>query len=232
MDAARVRFLIQTKRLGLAAAADQLGVTYDALAHFCSRHRIHTRKPPQPKIDIDRLRTMVEVEKRTQREAAELLGCSRSAIDRWCRRLGLSTQRTGPRAGALHPGWKHGIRIRKGYRYVYVPSQDGRRGKYVAEHRLVMEAAIGRPLERSEVVHHVNGDPLDNRPENLWMFPSNAEHLRHELMGRTPNWTAAGLEAIRLGVEKAARNRRRTANLRRSAGDARGQPQTSDRRSS
>jgi len=44
-----------------------------------------------------------------------------------------------------------------------------------AESRVIMEQALGRRLTSSELVHHINENPLDNRIENL-LLVTRPEH--------------------------------------------------------
>ena len=52
------------------------------------------------------------------------------------------------------------------------------KGGAIKMHRLVMSEKLGRPLKKSEIVHHINGDRRDFRHENLEVM-TRAEHIKH-----------------------------------------------------
>ena len=52
----------------------------------------------------------------------------------------------------------------------------GRKDGYVLEHRKVAQDLIGRALLPNEVVHHIDGDKLNNSPKNLFICSTMNEH--------------------------------------------------------
>ena len=83
------------------------------------------------------------------------------------------------KVGKLANGWQGGrIVSPDGYIKIACPGHPcaTKRGFYVMEHRLVMEAHLGRYLKPTEIVHHINGIVDDNRLENLMLFPSRKAH--------------------------------------------------------
>jgi len=105
-------------------------------------------------------------------------------------------------------GCQPGIKTGRGYIHLYRPGHPrANSGGYVSEHLLVMEQKVGRPLKDKEVIHHIDGNPANNKPDNLMLFATSGKHVVHhallrrrivmsELLSITPDqwWDACHLD--------------------------------------
>lgn len=93
---------------------------------------------------------------------AKTLNRSTTSIRHKASRLGLRRRGTGRRDRiACYDG------------YEYVSSHNNR----YATHRHVMSSLIGRPLTSDEVVHHKDGNTLNNHPDNLELH-TRSSHMK------------------------------------------------------
>lgn len=141
-----------------------------------------------------------ELELKPIRQIAEEVGCTHSAVAFCIRKYnitvphrdkyryvdkskavkqGLKERFPEGRFGEQASNWKGGRAVTAGgHIYVYSPEHPHRTKQgYVMEHRLVMEKHLGRYLEPTEDIHHINGDKKDNRIENLKLL-SRSEHTK------------------------------------------------------
>ena len=71
----------------------------------------------------------------------------------------------------------------QGYRFI---QHEGRRR---ALHRVIVEQREGRELRPDEVVHHVDGNPLNNDSHNLVIL-TRSEHMKIHKRRRRRRWTS------------------------------------------
>jgi hypothetical protein len=69
--------------------------------------------------------------------------------------------------------WKGGTINMQGYKIFC------NNGKRISEHRYIMEKYLGRKLLRKEIIHHIDGNRLNNSLDNLFLFSSSSEHMKN-----------------------------------------------------
>lgn len=201
--------------LSCKSIAIRLGVAASSIVHHLKKRNV-SRRLKRHDWNDEQLHDLYTLKRMTVDEIGCLLGISGKVVNKRLRKIGVKMRPRGQKFGCEHKGWKGGKTIDKsGYVLSYHPDHpNANRSGYIREHRVVMESIVGRFLTKEEVVHHIDGNKLNNCPSNLKLYQSNGEHLAETLRGKTPNWTEDGLRRLRQSI---ARQRSTRGMLRQRA---------------
>ena len=144
--------------------------------------------------------------RRSSRDIAKILGLSDRYVRKVAFRRGLQRLHVGAQSGDKNRQFVSGRRIDlDGYVLVTAPSnhpyarkRPNRNSLIIFEHRLIAETKLGRYLQPTEVVDHIDGLTLHNDPENLRIFQKNGDHLHETISGLPKAISVSGKKNISL----------------------------------
>lgn len=172
------------------------GTSIDTLKP-CSEKRIQLRCDECGTITVTTYANYRNVQK--QRGNSGITFCRlcalRKSAKKRCGSVPWNKGKAGP-SGPAAACWHGGEHIdHYGYKVCYVPNSSGvGRGHYEKEHVLAMERFLGRNLERGEVVHHIDGDKLNNGLENLYLMENGGHTRTHQTLQHI------GYQLVRAGL--------------------------------
>lgn len=151
-------------------------------------------------------------------QIAERLGTTYKRVKSRVRKHNMPRRPVGAPPGERNPSYIAGRRIDLAG-YAVVPLKRGdphphqripphKKTGFLREHRLIMERHLGRYLEPTEVVDHIDGLTLHNTPENLRLFASNGEHLAHTISGVPKQFSSSGHQNIGARTDRGREIRR------------------------
>jgi len=150
---------------------------------------------PRKHLDDDRMRELYTTKRLTTWQIAAEMGIAQATVCEHLRRMGiLRTKQEAQRVRYSGQPHKRLEDNGHGYAEIFMPEHPNARANgYLLEHRYIMSHLLGRPLQDDEVVHHINGDPKDNRIGNLRLM----RHGQHSSLMASPESDEDLLEALR-----------------------------------
>lgn len=155
--------------------ARRLGVSSEPVRNVLRSAGVAIRRAgPVKKVTEEQLSFMLDGYKRgaSSEELAADLNLSATTVTRCLKKAEVTIRPAGFRHGEEHHGWTGGRHEHGDYIRVWIPAGDpyismaqkhgDSGGGYCYEHRLVMAKHLGRPLLKSETVHHKNNNDTKN----------------------------------------------------------------------
>lgn len=166
-DENELRKLYVDERLDQSEISDRYDVSQGTISKWINKHNI-----TRPLNDEEYLREKYFVENMSLSEIADEIGCWKGSVGKAMERLGIERrdQLTNPSVQT------------NTYGHEYTSSQS----ENVYIHRLLAVAEYGIERVKGNDVHHINGVPWDNRPENIEVV-SREEHNQKHLPERDSN---------------------------------------------
>ena len=184
--------LFNIERKTIREVAKIYGCSCKVISNHLKKYEInkwgwHPNKEQLYDLYINKNMTQVEIKEYFKLKSAHI-------VETLMKRYSIPRRKTAKRNqfGQHNASWNGGIRILNGYRYVY--DLNSRCNKhYAPEHDLVMEKYLGRKLKyyslnnrNNEVVHHIDGNKLNNSLDNLKLM-THGEHVRFHRLQNQPS---------------------------------------------
>jgi len=162
-----------------AEIGEKFGVSQRTISRMMEKHEIDTspRAPDNRLRDAEKMEELYCEKMLTASTIADDFGCSPRCVIDWLERHSIETRGRLEEANRVRMEKPPRVRTEKrGYEVV----ENVFKGEkyYLRLHRLIYAAEHGTDAVDGKVVHHKNGIPWDNRPQNLEAMTAE-EHGRH-----------------------------------------------------
>jgi predicted DNA-binding protein YlxM (UPF0122 family) len=191
-DADWLRQMYHDEHLTLREIAERCNVSYTTINKWVNRHGISTRAPEESRElrgtgdnqfdggvhhNSEWLYERYYGDNMTISEMADAAGVGDASIIRQMDRRGIERRPNYVTRVLRNPGAGFVQADARGYEMIKHSVKDHTYNFPI--HRLLAIAEYGYEVVKGAVVHHKNGIKWDNRPDNIELFDSQAEHMKH-----------------------------------------------------